>query len=391
MYLARSSFPIQKLVRVKIVLAVALLCAFGLSWRLWISSRLFPLSPISDFLPPIPYPLDYIWFFVLLATLALIVIFPQRQLLTGSFLVLAILLGLWDQNRWQPWFYQYLLMLAAMAYGTRGRSEGVHQRLVLNICRLIIVSTYFWSGLQKLNANFVEETWPDTVRWLLQLLPIRMQFPSVLALAIPIVEIIIGLALSNRRFRNLGVVLAITTHVAALILLIARGDNTVVWPWNVAMILFVLLLFWRDGETTVRDLIVPNCWLHAIVLLLLGIMPAFSLFNYWDSYLSAALYSGSTDQAVIYISPAVLELLPVAIRPHVWQKSQPFFLDINRWSYGEANVPLYPEPRIYKNIAKQVCTYAGNLSADVKLRIQLQPNLFTAHRDSELYDCDHLD
>lgn len=370
---------------------MALICAFGLSWHLWISSRLFPLSPISDFLPPVPYPLDYIWFFVLPATLVLIIVFPRRQVFTVSFLALAVLLGLWDQNRWQPWFYQYLLMLAAMGYGIRGRSEETYQRLVLNTCRLIIVSTYFWSGLQKLNANFVKETWPDTVHWLLQLLPMRMQLPSGLAVAVPVVEIVTGLALSTRRFRNLGVVLAIMTHVFALTLLIARGDNTVVWPWNVAMILFVVLLFWREGETTIRDIMVPKGWFHATVLLLVAIMPAFSLFDCWDSYLSAALYSGNTDQAVIYISPAVIERLPAAIHPHVWQESQPFFLDINRWSYGEVNVPLYSEPRIYKNIAKQICTYAGEFSSDVKLRIKLKPNLFTAHRDSELYDCNHLD
>jgi hypothetical protein len=157
------------------------------------------------------------------------------------------------------------------------------------------------------------------------------------------------------------------------------------------MILLVIVLFWRDGETTARNLIVPKHWLHAIALLLVGIMPAFSLFGWWDSYLSSALYSGNTDQAVIYISPEVIARLPAAARPHVWQETRPFFLDINRWSYGELNVPLYPEPRIYKSIAKQICAYAGVYSPDVRLRIKLKPNLFTAYRNSVFYDCDHLD
>lgn len=323
--------------------------------------------------------------------LVLSIIRPQWPMLTVSFLALAILLSLWDQNRWQPWFYQYLLMLAAIAYGMRTMSQRIQQRLALTICRLIIVCTYVWSGVQKLNANFVKEAWPNFVSSFQQLLPGRIQLPSALALAVPILEITIGLGLSTRRFRQPATVLGIMTHIFVLILLVSSGENTVVWPWNLAMILLVILLFWGDGETTVREIIVPKNWFHAIALLLVGILPAFSIFGWWDSYLSAALYSGNTDQAVIYMSPEVIERLPAAVRPHVWQETKPFFLDINRWSYGELNVPLYPEPRIYKNIAKQICTYAGTYSSDVRLRIRLKPNLFTAYRNSEFYDCDHLD
>ncbi|PYX92637.1 MAG: hypothetical protein DMG67_06265, partial [Acidobacteria bacterium] len=101
-------------------------------------------------------------------------------------------------------------------------------------------------------------------------------------------------------------------------------------------------------------------------------------------------YSGNTDQAVIYVSPSVIDHLPAAIRPHIWQSSQPFFLDINRWVYGELNVPVYPEPRIYRRVAEQICTLAGN-SSDIRLRILKKPNPFSGLRKSEYYDCDHLD
>jgi uncharacterized membrane protein YphA (DoxX/SURF4 family) len=350
------------------------------------------LSPIGDSLPLIPFPFDYIWFFALLANLVLITILPQMRHAILIFLALAIGLSLWDQTRWQPSFYQCLLMLTAISCCVRTRSERACPQMALDICRLIIVSTYFWSGLQKLNTNFVQETWPDIVNSLLRFLPAQARhLPPALILGIPFMEIAIGLGLSTRRFRRLAVLSAVATHTFVLILLVSSGENTVVWPWNVAMMLFVIILFWRDRETTARQIIVPKSWFHAVVLLLSAIMPAFSLVDWWDSYLSSALYSGNTDQAVIYVSPAVIDRLPSAIRPHVWQTSKPFFLDINRWSYGELNVPLYPEPRIYKNVAKRICTYAGSFSSDVKLRIKLKPNPFTAHRESEFYDCDHLD
>ena len=82
-------------------------------------------------------------------------------------------------------------------------------------------------------------------------------------------------------------------------------------------------------------------------------------------------------------------MLPAAIHSHIWQQTSPFFLDINRWAYGELNVPVYPEPRIYRKVAEQICSYAIN-SPDVRLRIKEKPNPFTGARRSEYYDCGHL-
>jgi hypothetical protein len=118
-------------------------------------------------------------------------------------------------------------------------------------------------------------------------------------------------------------------------------------------------------------------------------MPAWSFLGLWDSYLSAALYSGNTDQAVIYLSPSAIDRLPAAIHPHIWQSTQPYFLDINRWAYGELNVPVYPEPRIYMKVTERICTYADG-SSDIRLRIKGKPDPFTGLRKSEYYDCTQL-
>ncbi len=105
--------------------AVAIGCSFLLSWKLWLSSRLFPLAPVSNRLPEIVYPFDYIWFFSLLGLLAVISFLPWRRTIILSFVCLAGSLSLWDQMRWQPWFYQYLFMLAAIG---ASRSEGEGRR-----------------------------------------------------------------------------------------------------------------------------------------------------------------------------------------------------------------------------------------------------------------------
>ncbi|MFN2621530.1 MAG: hypothetical protein ABR611_01680 [Chthoniobacterales bacterium] len=373
------------------VTALAIACSFLLSWKLWVSSRLFPLVPISNHLPAIPYPLDYIGFVSLLVLLAVISFFTRSRTLILVFLGLAGALALWDQMRWQPWFYQYLFMLAAVGLLKRRQTETPNNHAALDACRLIVASTYFWTGFQKLNVTFVRETWPDMASFLPSFCQsVVKQVPSYAILVIPLLEILIGFGLLTRRFRNRAVVLAIATHVAILILLFLTGENIVVWPWNIAMVLFVCILFWQDKKTTARRILVGKRAFQWLILLLFGLLPALSLVGLWDSFLSSSIYSGNTYQAAIYLSPAVMSRLPAPIRPHIWQSSEPFFLDINRWAYAELHVPVYPEPRIYRRVARRICQYAAGVPK-ISLWIRQKPDLVTGSYGSEYYDCETLD
>jgi len=217
------------------------------------------------------------------------------------------------------------------------------------------------------------------------------KIPPFLILAIPLLEIVTGLGLVTRKFRNASVVLAVATHAFVLVLLMSSGENTVVWPWNLAMVLFVAILFWRDQdkETAPRRILSLRSPFHAVVILLVGLLPALSLVDRWDSYLSSALYSGNTDQSVIFVDRTAKGRLPGSLKQYAREGKQWFFLDVNRWAYGELNVPIYPEPRIYRRVARQICTYDDRPS-EVKLMIRKKPDPLTGHRDDEFYDCEHL-
>lgn len=384
------SEPAPEVKRLTVTIAAALLCGVLLSWRLWLSSRLFPSSPISRSLPAVAFPLDYLCLLAMLGLLAAIAVAPGRRGWLLAFLALGVAWSLWDQMRWQPWYYQYLCMLAAVAFLAWQRPRQGRPSPALDACRAVVVFTYLWSGVQKLNVTFFSQTWSDMAGPLLQRLPHTLAaMARLFVFAIPPLEIGIGLGLLLRRSRTTAAVLALVMHALVLVVLIATGENSVVWPWNIAMGLFVLQLFWRNDDTRPRDLLLPRSNLHALIVLLVGILPVLSFADLWDSYLSSALYSGNTDQAVVYVSPAVLDRLPAAILPHVWQSTTPFFLDVNRWSYGELNVPIYPEPRVFRRVAARICEYAHG-SAGVRLLIREKPDLFTGQRRSELYDCDHL-
>ena len=62
---------------------------------------------------------------------------------------------------------------------------------------------------------------------------------------------------------------------------LGRNYNTVVWPWNVAMVAFLLLLFFRPAdEPRARDIVWGSGFaFQKLVLVLFLAMPALHLFN----------------------------------------------------------------------------------------------------------------
>src|SRR5262249_38763884 len=141
------------------VLAVALLAGFLLSPKLWLSARTYPLAPVIDSLA-LPPPLDALLFGAACLLLVALAERPRPRRLLTAFLVLAAVLALGDQSRWQPWFYQYLAMLGALTLAAWKPDSPRAREAALAVCRLVVAATYFWSGVQKMNATFLSEVYP---------------------------------------------------------------------------------------------------------------------------------------------------------------------------------------------------------------------------------------
>ena len=265
--------------------------------------------------------------------------------------------------------------------------------MLLNTCRLIIAASYFWSGLQKIGVGFTDRVFPSLINPYLNFVFGRVNLlPRPLILAIPLLEIGIGIGLLTRRFRSLAVLLALMTHILILALLIPLKRNSVVWPWNMAMASFAFILFWRTTDFSMREVLFPRkLGFQLIVLILFVIMPLFSFVSLWDSYLSASLYSGQVEAAVIDVSESAKQRLPPAIQTHVQQSRTTNKLQINptRWSLTELNVPSYPERRIFINVAKKICSY-GEEPSDVILTIYGKPNRWNGARATRSYNCGDL-
>ncbi len=255
-------------------------------------------------------------------------------------------------------------MLLAQACFSGKQEDVAGQENALNICRLLIGATYFYSGLQKMNRHFA------AVGLLGILGPRAAHLPMLhlWAWIIAALEMAIAAALFTRRWRNLAVLAAMGMHGFILFCcVVILHWNSVIWPWNIAMMALVPLLFWNTDFSVAEVLWRNPMPLQKVVLVLFGILPLLSFFGWWDSYLSASLYSANVPEARVLFRGAVRDQLPKPVARYAKQlPAATYMLNVVTWSMGELNVPPYPAMRVYRALGAEVCKYSDN-SPDVVL------------------------
>jgi uncharacterized membrane protein YphA (DoxX/SURF4 family) len=359
-----AAAPDKTALRVKTTVIAGFLAGILLSPKLWVSARFYPLVPAVPHLPPIPHPLGYICYLALILLLFAAAFVARPRVYLFSFVAFIAIYSLWDQTRWQPWAYQYWLMLLALGCYSWKPDDAIGQRDALNICRLIIGVTYFYSGLQKMNSRFVSEGFP----WVLNTLHIHVPDLGYLGWVAASIEVSIGLCLLTRRFRKIGMINGIIMHTFILFSFgpWGRDWNSVVWPWNIIMIALIVLLF-SKCDAAFGDLVWRNRFVYQkVVLLIFGICPTLSFFGYWPTDLSVALYTANLTEANLLVTDAIKQELPPAVQPYVKTISGHLLLRIQDWSFGELNVPPYAEIQSYTTVAKRVCKWTNN-SPDIRL------------------------
>lgn len=384
--------PASRIFWLKVTVISGLIAGLLLSMKLWAGNeRIFPLIPVMDNFLTVPSSIETILYVVLLSLLAAIAIYQRPQKLIFSSLMIMCFYAFFDQMRWRPWLYQYFFMLAALSFYSWNYTDTRKRQAVLNTCRLIVASIYFFSGLQKVNIAFMSEVFPWMIWPIANLFPPSFQSIFLLfGVIVPFLEIGIGIGLLTKKFRKYAIILALLMSGFVLLTLGPLGHNwnSIVWPWNIVMGLLVVILFWRTEMSSLRDIFWPKNYMYQrVVLLLFCIMPVFSFFNFWDSYLSSTLYSGNKNKARIYVSDTVKQELPAEIRSYVSRnKNDKSELVFDDWSLGELNVPTYPEARIYKDVASYICEYG---KSNVELVVRGKPTMFNAE-DESTYKCSDL-
>lgn len=353
----------------RIVVPAAYVGGMLLSLPLWFDAgRSFPRAPLVSALV---LRQDFVISMLLAGALVLAAIgWHSRWWLAVSVVLTVVLVSL-DQGRLQPWVYQYAIMLSLLAF--------VNQKAVLAANQIVIATLYFWSGVQKLSWTFVHEVVPALFESMgVSLSP---RYLVVVALTIAIGETSIGAGLLFRKTRRVGVVLACLLHAIILFTFILTGRNTVIWPWNVAMMIITVLLFFRNNDTHYKHL------LPKAALLVCGLLPALSFAGWWDLYLSGALYTGKSPVAVMRISESLRDRLPPAAKATVFQTTRgELMLPFYEWSLADLNVPPYPEPRVYSQISRQLCALDPDSQTNA-LIIKGRPSLLNGASSLTLTPC----
>jgi hypothetical protein len=348
------------------IAAAACLASILLCYKLWLGERNFPLTPMFDFLSKINHPFDFILFGLTILSLLFIIVFRNPQKFIALFLVLAIVLALLDQNRWQPWFYQYILMFFVLSFFNYRCDDTKQQNAIITVFRLMTGAVYFWSGLQKLNPHFLADTFP----WLMEPVTNHLGANSInhfkiIGYAFPIIETATGIALFIKPIQKFAVITALLMHLFILFSLgpLGHNYNPVVWPWNIAMICFCIILFYNKSSFKLVDLR-NTLRYHSlkIVFALFVMLPLLNFFNLWDSYLSHNLYSGNTNNGVIYVSDSVKNNLPSSLKPYAIGELNQNQIAIKYWCMMELGVPAYPEKRNFEAIEKTFYQYTKDSS-----------------------------
>jgi hypothetical protein len=271
--------------------------------------------------------------------------------------ILAYLVLL-DQNRLQPWVYQFLLTGLALAAAPPGWR--------LRLSRLVVIALYVHSGLSKLDATFAREMGPTFLRAGLRPLGLDPEaWPPALGvsavLLMPAWEIAVGLGLAWGKTRRAALVGAVILHLALIGILgpFGLGHSTIVLAWNAALIVQVILLFRGDPEPDRR----PSAPLRsspavAWVVGLAALLPLGERWGIWDTWPSWALYASHNERTEIYLHRDDVSVFPAALRRHLrGEGGDPWLrLDLTGWSREERGVPAYPQDRVANAVAEAIAT-----------------------------------
>lgn len=376
----------------RIALCLGFIFGILFSFELWFPvARSFPRVPMSV---ESTVWVDRILTVILVISLIFSAVSFRPKIFLSSAAFALVLLVFFDQMRLQPWVYQYLLLIIILALQSKDETDSEQ---TLCPAQIIIAGLYFWSGVQKLNFTFSDETLP------LLLAPVQNLFPSAylpyvfIGIIIALAEALIGGGLLFRKTRNLSVVSAVIMHTGILILLIAKNYNSIVWIWNAFLMAAVAILFWKNDVSIKQMLFSANekkrkFRFAGSIAATSVLLPVLSFAGFWDMYLSGALYSGNTAVGVVRINDDLYEKLPPKARQSVFQTKSggEKILPFHEWAIAELNVPAYPANRVFKKITNEVCRLTGDKN-QVELIIKMRPAILDGKYDLMRINCDLLE
>ena len=435
---------------IKIVIGIALIIQVLISYPLWLTTaRAFPLVPIigSSTMETNGF-VHWLLFITLLGASFFTVIFHKKRRFTYLLIGILLLMMLLDATRIQAWTYQYLLMLFVLGLHTfssssqreesktivkevvkskktkrtktkRGKKNTVQKTTQETITsqvkvlgnkelypyflltlQLVLIFTYLWSGIQKLNIYFANDVFPWLMTSFSALEPLG-EF-AYLGYAVAIIEALLGVGLIFSKTRKITIWASTIFHISILIQLAGLKWNYVVWAWNIAMIAFNWILFsdkpiFKNSSNIsfglLKSIFKTNksaVTSFSLVVILFGIMPLFNFFGKWDEQLSLKMYAGASSEALLYFNDEDLECVPTVHLKKVYEGiySEESRIDMDDWAFDELTVPAYGGDWAYKRAGYEFCQCVEEKGlAGIEI---FKVNRWNKKTDTEIVPCNKL-
>jgi hypothetical protein len=368
---------------VYLIVTLGFIAQIFLSQTLWYSeTRDFFLVPMFDALPLDLGNIGNMVLFIGLLLSLIIGIFYQKKYLLFGVLGFLALLFLQDLTRLQAWSYQYFLMFLILFINWKKPTKEI-----LPALQYVLIFTYFWSGIQKINPHYIDSVHP----WLFNAFEWSKPLKDnvTIGYATAIIEALIGVGLYFRITRKIAVIGGILMHglILSMISPWFLNWNSVVYPWNIVMICLLPVLFWNKklkisesknsllGESkNIRQFaILPKSPVEWLILVCVGILPVFNLFTHFPETISMTMYNGATSEITVFFAEDEMpNCIPHKAKADIYPALNGNLLSLDDWGIQELNVPIYDLPTYARKFGKQYCdcidnkAYAGIRITNIK-------------------------
>jgi hypothetical protein len=373
----KISIP-RRMILIRTTLILSLITFVFLSLNLWAGHREFPYTPII-ILNFMSSSYDFIFIaLVILFWLCSLFLKRQRLFIFLSFTI-SVFLILLDINRLQPLFYVYSSLLVIFVF-YNGRVDDANKfTSIFIILQLIFASVYFYTGINQLNASFVDTVYTETIYPLKSIMSERQfLFFKKMGVISPYALLFIGLGLIISPLRYLAIILAIFIHVLLLIFLFpsAKNTNYAFWFSNVTSIILLVLLF--SGKTKQRyfspTFLFKKPLFYAITAVFL-VMPAFNSTTMWPDYLSSNFKTANNNFATITLSKNAEDKLPTYLKHYCIPMDSSIIFDYQAWCANELNSYCYPDTPVFKTIYQRLIYLTQVDVKDIQLELHPKQNL----------------
>ncbi|MEX2113147.1 MAG: hypothetical protein WD845_08175 [Pirellulales bacterium] len=349
------------------VMAMFGLGLLAVTWRLWTPQQVFPQVPLVALATKLPGWCDWLGLAGMTLGLLLALVAPDQGRWANRGLLLfaasAAALFALDQNRLQPWAYQFVIMALVLAWADA--------RSGIALARLFVASFYFHSALTKFDFSFLHtlgqqflaalagvaggsiENWNDSAR-------------LAAALVFPLGELAVAAGLCFARTRSAALVGALALHVLLLVILGPWGldHKPGVLLWNVYFIVQDVLLFAPDswlrrlGRWPPQPVDEPARlpWRVRGLVAAVVLLPLLAPIGWFDMWPSWGLYAASSERVVLLVHRSQLDALPDSLAPFVetpQESDDPWLrVRLDRWALAALGAPIYPQCRFQLGAAQ---------------------------------------